>query len=79
MSSLSNYLENKLADWLLRAQDFTAPATAYVALFRATAGVSPRSTAVTVLKTTVPATGNGRMYRCTTAGTCLNKVYTAPR
>ena len=46
-----------------------APLTAYVALIRATAGVSPRSTAVTVGQTTVPATPNGRMYRCTTAGT----------
>ena len=30
---------------------------------------SPRSTAVSVGPTTVPATPNGRMYRCTTAGT----------
>ena len=40
-----------------------------VALFRATAGKSPRSTAVTSGQTTVPATSNGRMYRCTTGGT----------
>lgn len=31
-ASLSNYLENKLADALLRAQAYTMPATVYVAL-----------------------------------------------
>ena len=29
-SGKTNYLENKYLDWLLRAQSFTAPATAYV-------------------------------------------------
>ena len=29
----SNYLENKVIDWLFRAQAFTPPATTYVALF----------------------------------------------
>jgi hypothetical protein len=33
MAALSDYLENKLIDWLLRNQAFTPPATAYVALF----------------------------------------------
>jgi hypothetical protein len=32
---MSNYLENKLIDWLLRAQAFTPPATTYVGLFTA--------------------------------------------
>lgn len=35
MAALSNYLENKLIDWLLRGQAFTPPATTYVALFTA--------------------------------------------
>lgn len=35
MAALSNYLENKLIDWLLRGQAFTPPATVYVALFTA--------------------------------------------
>ena len=35
MSNASNYLENKLTDWLLRGQTFTPPATLYVALFTA--------------------------------------------
>lgn len=35
MSGKSDYLENKLLDWLLRAQAFSPPATTYVALFTA--------------------------------------------
>jgi hypothetical protein len=69
MSGKSDYLENKIIDHIFRARSFTAPTQVWVALIRATAGISPRSTAVTVGQTTVPATGNGRMYRCSTAGT----------
>lgn len=32
MATMSNYLENKLVDWLLRGQSFTPPTTLYVAL-----------------------------------------------
>lgn len=35
MAALSDYLENKILDWLLRAQTFTPPATVYIALFTA--------------------------------------------
>lgn len=35
MAALSDYLENKLIDWLLRGQAFTPPATVYVALLTA--------------------------------------------
>jgi hypothetical protein len=35
MACLSNYLENKLIDFLFRAGTFTPPATIYVALFTA--------------------------------------------
>lgn len=35
MAALSDYLENKIIDWLLRAQTFTAPATVYVGLLTA--------------------------------------------
>lgn len=31
--SMSNYLENKVVDWLLRGQVFTPPAATYLALF----------------------------------------------
>lgn len=33
--AFSDYLENKIVDWLLRGQSFTPPATTYVALFTA--------------------------------------------
>jgi hypothetical protein len=33
MAAMTDYLENKLVDWLLRGQSFTPPATLYVALF----------------------------------------------
>lgn len=35
MSALSDYLENKLVDHVLRGQAYTPPATVYVALFTA--------------------------------------------
>ncbi|MCC7462087.1 MAG: hypothetical protein IT480_06440 [Gammaproteobacteria bacterium] len=35
MAALSDYLENNLIDWLLRAQSFTPPATVYVGLLTA--------------------------------------------
>jgi len=35
MSALSDYLENKIIDWLLRGQAFTPPATVYAALLTA--------------------------------------------
>lgn len=43
----------------------------YFGLIRATRGYSNsiRSTAVSLLDTVIPTTANGRMYRCTTAGT----------
>jgi hypothetical protein len=69
MSALTDYLENKLTDHLFRGTAYLAPSGIYVALFKCTAGQSPRSTAVTSGQTTVPATPNGRMYRCTTGGT----------
>lgn len=35
MAALSNYLENKVQDWILRGQAYTPPATVYFALFTA--------------------------------------------
>ena len=67
MPSLSTYLANKLNDHSNGVAAYAMP-TPYVALIRATAGQSPRSTAVTAGETTVPATMNGHMYRCTTPG-----------
>ena len=34
MAAKSDYLENKIIDWLFRGQTFTPPATLYVALFK---------------------------------------------
>jgi len=47
MAALSDYLENKLIDWLLRGQTFTAPATAYVALLTAAPSDTGGGTEVT--------------------------------
>lgn len=33
MAALTNYLENRIIDWLLRGQSFSPPATTYAALF----------------------------------------------
>ena len=35
MSAISDYLENKIIDWLLRGQTFTPPTTVYVGLLTA--------------------------------------------
>ncbi len=36
MAALSNYIENKVVDWFLRAQAYAPVATVYVALYTAT-------------------------------------------
>lgn len=71
MAAMSDYLENNLVDFLMRAQAFTPPATVHVGLILATRGYASliRSTAVIVGDTTIPGTPNGRLYRVTTAGT----------
>jgi len=46
LAALSDYLENKLIDWLLRGQNFTPPPTAYVALFTAAPSESGGGTEV---------------------------------
>jgi hypothetical protein len=68
IAGLSSYLADKLIDHSNGVSSYTMP-TVYVALIQATAGQSPRSTAVTSGQTTVPASLNGHMYRCSTAGT----------
>lgn len=35
MAAITDYLENKIVDWLMRGQAFTPPATLYVGLFTA--------------------------------------------
>lgn len=65
----TQYKQNKKIDSEYRAQAVTYPATRYAGLIVASAGQSPRSTAVALNAYTVPATLNGRLYKCTTAGT----------
>jgi len=36
MAAMSNYLENKIIDWLLRQVAFTPPTTVYIGLFTST-------------------------------------------
>jgi hypothetical protein len=46
MAMLSNYLENKVIDWLLRGQTFTPPTPLWVALFTATPSAAGGGTEV---------------------------------
>lgn len=47
MTALSDYLENKIIDWLFRGQAFTPPAGLYVGLFTATPSDAGGGTEVT--------------------------------
>ena len=71
MATITNYLANLLVDWYWRGQPKTPPATFYKGLIVATRGYSSsnRSTAVNLGDTMIPATPNGHIYECTTAGT----------
>jgi hypothetical protein len=72
ISALSNFAINKIQDALNRAQALGAPATLYYAALRGKVGTSGlwlTLTAYAVGDWVVPVTHNGRMYRCTTAGT----------
>lgn len=78
MASFTNYAQNKLLDNLLRGQANTLPATFYVALIAATKGYAATSTAYSLNDTVIPVTPNGRIYRCTTAGTSGSSAPTWP-
>ncbi len=60
MSAMTDYLENKLIDWLLRGQAYTPPATVYVGLLTAAPSDSAAGTEVT---------GGGYARVAVTAGT----------
>lgn len=47
MAALTDYLENKIVDWLLRAQVFAPPATLYVGLLTAAPSDATAGTEVT--------------------------------
>ncbi len=69
MSKMSNYLENQIGKLLLCTQTAWKPSAIYIALFKATKGLWAASTAYSSNDTICPTTANGRMYRCSTAGT----------
>jgi hypothetical protein len=61
----TSYKQNRKIDNEYRGQSNAFPAARYVGLIVASAGQSPRSSAVSVGQYTVPATLNGRLYKCT--------------
>lgn len=66
---LTDYAGNKVLDHLIGETTFAKP-TVHLGLLEIRAPSNLlRSTAVSVGDFTVPATPNGRLYRCTTAGT----------
>ena len=71
MSLYTNYAQNKITDWRWRGQTLTPPATNYIGMIVATKNLSGsiRSAAVLSGDTVLPQTPNGRIYKCTTAGT----------
>lgn len=80
MTAATNYTVNKfLVDTLLRGQTSpTIPATLYYALFVASKGYAAISTAYSSGDTVLPATPNGRIYKCTTGGTSAGSPPTWP-
>lgn len=82
MSAMSDYLENKIIDWLLRGQVYTPPATVYVALLTAApadagggtevSGGSYARVAVTAALTAWNATQGGATASTGTDGTTEN-------
>ncbi len=71
MSSMTDYLENKITDWLFRGQTFTPSATLYVGLLTSTKGSRANSMAYALNDTIFLTANDGKvhLYKCTTAGT----------
>lgn len=71
MAITTNYLSNKIIDWLFRGQTFSLPTSLFKGLIVATRGYSSyiRGANVGLNDTVIPATPNGHIYICTTAGT----------
>lgn len=77
VATLTSFAVNKFIDALVRAQSLAAPATTYAALMKIR-GKWTASTAVTTASYVVPNTYNGRLYKCTTAGTTSSSEPTWP-
>jgi hypothetical protein len=70
MASATNYTVNTfLIDKMFRGGSTAIPTTMYFALFVASKGYWTATTAYSVGDTVLPATPNGHIYKCTTAGT----------
>ncbi|MEX3914912.1 hypothetical protein AB4Y43_01510 [Paraburkholderia sp. BR10872] len=78
MASFTNYAQNKILDNLFRGQTNSLPATFYVALIAPTKGYWAASTAYSSGDTVIPTGGNGRLYKCTVAGTSSSSAPTWP-
>lgn len=68
---ITNYLQNKLIDWLFRGQSYTPPSTHYIGLLASTKGVRSNSTAYALNDTMTVVANDGvtHLYKCSTAGT----------
>lgn len=77
VACFTNFSVNKFIDAIARAQSLGAPATLYAGLMKIR-GKWTASTAVTTSSYVVPNTGNGRLYKCTTAGTTAGSEPTWP-
>jgi hypothetical protein len=80
MPGLSDYIENKLIDAILRNQAWTSPANTYIALYTCTNGVIARSTAYSLSNTVVVSAADGKyhLYKVTTAGTTASSAPAYP-
>ena len=80
MYAKSNFLQNKLLDFLYRAQAFAIPSTYYIGLMTSTNGNIARSTAYALNNTVSVLTSDGtyHLYKVTTAGTTAATAPTYP-
>lgn len=69
MSNMSDYLEQQLRAHVFRTASFTKPTVLAFALIYANKGKWTASTAYALNDYVMPNTTNGRIYKCTTAGT----------
>lgn len=78
MASFTSYAQNKILDNLFRGQSNTLPTTLYIALIAPSKGYWAASTAYSSGDTVIPPSGNGHIYKCTTAGTSGSSAPTWP-
>lgn len=69
MSAMSDYLEGEIIKHVFRTGSFTKPAELHIGLIPVSRGYWQASTAYGIGDYVLPTTPNGRLYKCTTAGT----------